>query len=82
MRIGLNTALAPRYLKSFSAGRYSLKLMTASIWCSACKALMLIGFSECRNCTSTPVALGQMDLKSELVAAVAKVRLNRHAAMQ
>lgn len=29
IRFGLNTALAPRYLKSFSAGPYSLKLMTA-----------------------------------------------------
>lgn len=55
--------------------------MTASIWCGACNALILNGFSACRICTSTPVSLGQMDLKSELVAAIAKVWLNRQDGM-
>jgi len=58
-------------LEAFSRGRYSLDLMTAPFWCSACNALTINGFSLCRNCTSTPVSFGQMDLKSELVAAIA-----------
>ena len=76
-KVWLNTALTPRYQKSFSAGPYSLKLMTVPIWCRACNALILIGFSVERNRTSTPVSLGQMDLKSKLIAAIAKVWFNR-----
>lgn len=59
--------------EAFSRGRYSLDLMTVPFWCSACNALTLNGFSVCRNCTSTPVSFSQMDLKSELVAALPKV---------
>jgi hypothetical protein len=56
--------------------------MTAPIWCRACNALILNGFSVCQNGTSTPVSFGQMDLKSELVAAIAKVSLNRQDGMR
>ena len=61
--------------------RYSLDLMTAPIWCRACKTLILSGFSAGRKFTSTPVSLGQLDLKSKLIAAITKVWLNLEDAM-